>query len=231
MTTGARSKRPAPTNSRNKQIIAYLSDRDPALGKVIERVGDYKLAVNPLQNSYEALAESIIYQQITGKAAASILKKVVDQVGDLTDEGIKIFPQANTLLKLEAEALRACGLSRSKQLALIDLANKMSAGDLPSKEEMLELDDQELIEKLITIRGIGTWTVQMLLIFNLGRPDVMPHTDYGIRKGFTLSFPRSGTRAKDGLATPASVLKRAEKWRPYRTCASWYLWRSLDVKG
>jgi len=231
MTTGARSKRSAPTNSRNKEIITYLSQKDPGLGKVIERVGDYKLAVNPLQNSYEALAESIIYQQITGKAAASILKKVVDQIGDLSDDGSKIFPRATTLLKLEEEALRACGLSRSKQMALQDLAAKMASGMLPSKEEMLELEDQELIDRLVTIRGIGTWTVQMLLIFNLGRQDVMPHTDYGIRKGFTLAFPRSGERAKDGLATPASVLARAKKWQPYRTCASWYLWRSLDIKG
>lgn len=234
-TGGARSKRPAnvgkSASKKNSEIIAHLKQCDPALAKVIEQVGPYKLAVDELQSTYEALAESIIYQQITGKAAFSILTKVKNNLGQSkTKTAPKEFPSAQRLLATAPEELRACGLSGSKQLALYDLARRMASGELPDIHDMHHLSDEELIEKLVTIRGIGTWTVQMMLIFRLGREDVMPHTDYGIRKGFTLAFPRAGKRAKDGLATPQTVLARAEKWKPYRTCASWYLWRSLDTK-
>ena len=224
----SRSLKQAESSKQAKEIAAYLCSRDKKLAQLIETVGEYKLPVNALQSTYEALAESIIYQQITGKAAASIFNKVVEQLGQ-GRAGQKTFPKAESLLKRSPEELRACGLSGAKQRALLDLAARTCAGAVPDIDEMNILSDEELIEKLVTIRGIGTWTVQMLLIFRLGRPDVMPHTDYGIRKGFTRTFPRHGKKAKDGLVSPASVLARAELWRPYRTCASWYLWRATEL--
>lgn len=223
----SRSNRTSTTKAT--KALTFLKDADAKLGELIEEVGAYRLPVNELQSTYEALAESIIYQQITGKAAASIHNKVIAGLGEKGKDDILSFPSPQKILEADLQTLRSCGLSQSKALSLQDLARHSLSGQLPEGDELAALEDQEIIDSLVTIRGIGPWTVQMLLIFRLGRENVMPHTDYGIRKGFTRTFPRHGKKAKDGLATPQSVLSRAERWQPYRTCASWYLWRATEL--
>lgn len=234
MTKSSKAGRSAPakhvahgTKAQRAKIVSHLSASDKKLSKLIEQVGDFALEVNALQSSYESLAESIIYQQITGKAAKSIHNKVVAHFADGDIEAK--FPSPKEILQAEDESLRSCGLSRSKVLAIKDLAEKTLSGVVPDVHEMHELEDQELIERLTSIRGIGPWTVQMLLIFRLGRQDILPNTDYGIRKGFALTYwPKSKLKG-DSLPTPGEIAKQAEVWRPYRTCASWYLWRALDL--
>jgi DNA-3-methyladenine glycosylase II len=167
-----------------------------------------------LGSPFESLAESIVYQQLTGKAAATIFSRVKALYGgSLSAEKIIATPD---------EHLRAAGLSGSKTAALKDLAQKQKAGLVPSERELSRMTDEEIVEHLIVIRGIGKWTVEMLLIFRLGRPDVLPIHDYGVRKGFALTYGRAE------LPKPKELEEFGERWRPYRTVASWYLWRSLD---
>jgi 3-methyladenine DNA glycosylase/8-oxoguanine DNA glycosylase len=192
-----------------------LMAADPVLGRHMERVGPFRLALDETSNLYEALAEAIVYQQLHGKAAATIF-------GRLAALGQRGFPEPAELLALEEERLRGAGLSGSKTKAVRDLAAKQRAGELPSIEEAHGMKDAELVERLTAVRGIGPWTVEMLLIFRLGRRDVLPATDYGIRQGFLKVF-----RARQ-LPSPKQVLARGERWRPHRTMASWYLWRALD---
>ena len=165
---------------------------------------------------FDALAESIAYQQLNGKAAATIWKRVR-----------ALYPKRKWLdpakvLATPDEALRAAGLSRSKTAALKDLAAKVVDGTVPSGRALLRMSDDEIIARLTQVRGIGRWTVEMLLLFDLGRPDVWPVDDYGVRKGFAKTFH------KRKLPTPKQLMKHGEKWRPYRSVAAWYFWRALD---
>jgi 3-methyladenine DNA glycosylase/8-oxoguanine DNA glycosylase len=127
------------------------------------------------------------------------------------------------VIGLPDSVLRQAGLSRSKLAAIRDLAEKTLAGQVPTLPQLRRMSDEEIIEKLIPIRGVGRWTVEMLLIFRLGRPDVLPITDYGVRKGFGRVFQRGK------LPTSSQLVRRGERWRPYRSVASWYLWRALDL--
>lgn len=192
-----------------------LAKADPVLGRHMERIGAYRIKVDGLSSIYEALAEAIVYQQLTGKAAATIFGRVQQLGGGA-------LPAPATLLGLDDDALRGAGLSRAKTAALKDLATHAHGGRLPTLAQARDLDDAALVERLTAVRGIGPWTVEMLLIFRLGRADVLPATDYGVRKGFQRVFH---TRQ---LPTPAQVVARGERWRPHRTMASWYLWRALD---
>lgn len=169
-----------------------------------------------MQSPFEALAEAIVYQQLTGKAAATIFGRVKAAVGEK-----RLKPEA--LLAAPDEALRGAGLSRAKLAALKDLADKTKAGVVPSLTVLKRLSDEAIVERLTSIRGVGRWTVEMLLIFKLGRPDVLPVGDYGIRKGFARTFGLAE------LPTPRDVAARGERWRPHRTVASWYLWRALEL--
>jgi len=193
-----------------------LCAADARLALLIERHGPCRLTPDRTQSPFAALAESIAYQQLTGKAAATIFSRVLALYHP------KRFPSPSDLLVTEDTALRAAGLSRSKILAMKDLAAKTLDGTVPSLARLHRLADEEIVDRLTTVRGIGRWTVEMLLIFRLGRPDVMPASDYGVRKGFHRAFK---TR---GLPTPAQITRRAERWRPYRSVASWYLWRAID---
>jgi 3-methyladenine DNA glycosylase/8-oxoguanine DNA glycosylase len=193
-----------------------LASADPVLGRHIERVGPYKLRLDETSDLYRSLAEAIVYQQLHAKAAATIFGRVAAL-------GRSGFPAPAELLALDDAALRGAGLSAAKAKAVRDLAMRQAAGELPSIEEARALDDAALVEKLTAVRGIGPWTVEMLLIFRLGRADVLPSTDYGIRQGFQKVFR---TRA---LPTPKQVLARGERWRPHRTMAAWFLWRALDT--
>jgi DNA-3-methyladenine glycosylase II len=181
----------------------------------MKRVGPFNLSVKAKISPFEALMSSIVYQQLNGKAASTILGRVVALYPK------KKFPKPEDILKTSDRALRSAGLSRNKTLAVKDLAQKTLDGVVPTPKMIAKLSDEEIIERLVTIRGIGRWTVEMLLI-KMGRFDVLPTTDYGIRQGFKLVYK------KRDLPTPKALALYGERWRPYRTVASWYLWRVLD---
>ena len=193
-----------------------LGAADVRLGALIERVGPCRLRANALQSPFHALLEAITYQQLTGKAAETILRRVH------TLFHVRRLPTPDEILGAPAEALRGAGLSRAKVAAIQDLARRTLDGTVPPLTRLKRMPDDEIAERLTSIRGIGPWTVEMLLLFRLGRPDILPATDYGIRKGFQIAF-----RTKE-LPAPAAILRRGERWRPYRSVASWYLWRAVD---
>ena len=196
----------------------HLTAKDEKLAELITATLPFQMDADPLQSPYEALLESIAYQSISGKAAATIFGRVKA----LSATGRAPTPQE--MLKLRKPVLRKAGLSGAKILAMKDLAQKTIDGIVPSLEQAEKLSDEELVERLVSVRGIGAWSVEMFLIFRLGRPDVLPIHDYGIRKGFARAF------GKKELPAPKEITARAERWRPYRTAASWYLWRANELK-
>ncbi len=199
------------------EAMRVLSAADRKLARVIEKVGPLGLQVREMSTPFQALAQSIVYQQLTGKAAATILGRVHAIYG-----GPRGFKPA-TVLATKDEALRVAGLSRAKTAALKDLAAKTIDGTVPTMRALAKLSDDEIVERLTVIRGIGRWTVEMLLIFRLGRHDVLPIDDYGVRKGLQRVL---GLKE---LPTRAELAERGEKWRPYRSAASWYLWRACEL--
>jgi 3-methyladenine DNA glycosylase/8-oxoguanine DNA glycosylase len=197
--------------------LTHLRARDPALARLIDAVGPFRLRPEPAASLFLALAEAIVYQQLTAKTAGTIFARV-RALFPGTAEG----PTPRELLRVSDAALRAAGLSGSKLASLRDLARRADGGELPSWAEVQGMEDEAIIARLSEVRGIGRWTAQMLLIFRLGRPDVLPADDYGIRKGFARAFRRRE------LPAPSDVEKRGVRWKPYRTVASWYLWRALE---
>ena len=193
-----------------------LTRADPKLAELMKRVGPFRLQLKPHPSPFLALAESIVYQQLHGKAAAAIFARVLERVG----AGRRFTPEA--LLNAPDAALREAGLSANKLAALRDLAQKTLEGDVPTLARARRMSDAELVEHLTHVRGIGQWTVEMFLIFRLGRPDVLPVDDFGVRKGFMLM------RGLEAMPRPTELLEYGERWRPRRTVATWYLWRSLD---
>jgi DNA-3-methyladenine glycosylase II len=189
-----------------------ISKADPEMSRLIKSVGPCLLELQPAQTVFESLLEAIVYQQLTARAAGTILGRVKDLYGGSS-------PTPAQILKTPDNRLRSAGLSRAKVLAARDLSEKIKNGTLPLITELSGMTDEEIVEAFTSVRGIGEWTVQMFLIFKLGRPDVMPCKDYGVRKGFARVFDL------DELPSPTEVLSRSECWRPYRTVASWYLWR------
>jgi len=202
-----------------------LAAADSTLGRIIARVGPFTQVPQPAASTFEALSRSIVYQQLHGKAAATIHARLVA----LSADGRTL--RAEDVIAATDDALRGVGLSRQKMLSLRDLAERSARGDVPTLAALAALDDEAVVKALVPVRGIGRWSVQMLLMFRLARPDVLPLDDFGIRKAFALGFPRALGREARGaeLAPAAAVARRGERWRPYRTVASWYLWRSLDA--
>jgi len=196
---------------------SHLIQADPRLGALMSRAGPFTMRPQPTQSLFSALMRSIVYQQLTGKAAETILGRAIQACGPAR------FPTPRQVLAVPPERLRQAGLSTAKTAAVRDLAAKTLDGTVPSLARIRRMEDEEIIQRLTQVRGIGRWTVEMLLMFRLGRPDVFPVTDLGVRKGFGLVF----TRGK--LPEPASMLRRGERWRPYRSVASWYLWRALEL--
>ena len=194
----------------------YLAGTDPRFAELIARSRRYEIKILPAINPFDALAESIAYQQLSGKAAATIFGRV----RALYPKRKWLDPEQ--LLATPDETLRAAGLSRAKTAALKDLAAKTIDGTVPAGRALIRMSDDEIITRLTAVRGIGRWTVEMLLLFDLGRPDVWPVDDYGVRKGFAKTFGRRK------LPTPKQLMKLGEKWRPYRSVAAWYFWRALD---
>ena len=196
------------------QATAELKAADPILGRIIERCGPFEFSLHRTAGLFPSLLSSIISQQLHGKAAASIHRRVLALTGTpSTPEAIET---------LDDESLRSAGLSANKLRAVRDLAVKTQAGVVPDMRAARKLSDEEMVDRLTTVRGIGPWTVHMLLMFKLGRPDVLPTGDFAIRLAFSKFF-RRGRKV-----TPSQLLKHAEKWRPWRSIASWYLYRSLD---
>jgi 3-methyladenine DNA glycosylase/8-oxoguanine DNA glycosylase len=195
----------------------HLSQADPRLAGLIGQVGECRLRPEPAQSLFTALLRSIVYQQLSGRAAATILGRVN---GLFPPRGT---PTPRALLELPPERLRAAGLSTAKTLAVRDLAARTLDGTVPSLARIRRMEDEEIVERLTAVRGIGRWTAEMLLIFRLGRPDVLPLTDLGVQKGFGLTFHRGR------LPTTRMMARRGERWRPYRSVASWYLWRALEL--
>ncbi len=187
------------------------------MAELIARSRRYNITPAVSIRPFDALAESIAYQQLSGKAAATIFGRVRALYPK------KKWLDPERLLATPDETLRAAGLSRAKTAALKDLAAKTIDGTVPSGRALIRMSDDEIIERLTAVRGIGRWTVEMLLLFDLGRPDVWPVDDYGVRKGFAKTFGRK-------LPTPKQLMKFGEKWRPYRSVAAWYFWRALDQK-
>jgi DNA-3-methyladenine glycosylase II len=207
-----------------EEAIAHLKARDARLGGLIERVGDLGLRLDSSPSPFESLLESILYQQLHGKAAATIHRRVREYYGG--------DPAPQTLIDTPDEVLRAAGVSGNKIKAMKDLAAKTLDGTVPSHAAIKKMPDADIVERLTEVRGIGPWTVEMLLIFRLGRPDVLPVTDYGVRKGYALTFmrvPKSRPVAAEDLPKPDVVFKRGMRWKPFRSVASWYLWRACDL--
>jgi DNA-3-methyladenine glycosylase II len=221
---------PRPPRYDAAQAISDLSFSDPKLGKLIERAGPFKLRVASTQSPFEALVESIIYQQLHGKAAATIHRRMIESFHDIC--GIGNHPSPSHLLDCPNEQLRAAGLSRNKTLALRDLAAKTIDGTVPDLAHIRRMPDEAIIEHLTQVRGIGRWTTEMFLMFRLGRPNVLPVDDYGVRKGFALTFgklkPTDKVTPMD-LPKPDVMHRRAKKWQPWCSVASWYLWRACDL--
>jgi DNA-3-methyladenine glycosylase II len=196
-----------------RKAVNHLKKCDPVLRAIIERVGPCRLQFGLAD--FGSVAEAIVYQQLNGKAAATIFKRFVDLAGEpLTPEGI---------LKLTDQQLRSVGLSKQKSSCLKDLAAKTATG-LLDFGRLADLPDEEVIKHLTQVKGIGVWTAHMFLIFSLRRPNVLPTGDYGVQVAVKKHYK------KRKLPKPKDMEKIARPWEPYRSVACWYMWRSLDIK-
>jgi DNA-3-methyladenine glycosylase II len=192
------------------EAVLHLRRADKILGRLIVRVGPCTLKPTTRKAPFEALVEAVTHQQLNGAAAKTILNRVLALYPG------KRFPTPD-------ERLRNAGLSAAKTAALKDIAAKTLEGIVPGARAAAGMTDAEILERLTCVRGVGPWTVEMLLMFTLGRRDVLPATDYGVRKGFALLYGRRE------LPSPKEVLEHGERWRPHRTTAAWYLWRALEL--
>jgi len=197
------------------EALRHLSKSDPVLKRVIRAVGPCLLQPQA-RSPFESLVRAVAHQQLHGKAAESILRRFIGLF-----PGRK-FPKPAELCAVSDDAIRAAGFSRSKIAAIRDIAEKTLSGVVPGPRAIRNLSDDEIIERLTTVRGVGRWTVEMLLIFQLGRPDVLPADDFGVRNGFRRAY------GLPEMPKPKELLEHGERWRPFRTTASWYLWRAAD---
>src|SRR5258706_9451260 len=201
------------------EATRHLSAADEKLATLIAETAQFQTEMDAAQSPYEALLESIAYQSISGKAAATIFARIKALCGNGRP------PAPEQMLKLRAITLRKAGLSGAKVLAMKDLAQKTIEGIVPTREQAEKLSDAELVERLDSVRGIGAWTVEMFLIFNLGRPDVLPIHDLGVKKGWSVTY------GKKHMPKPKELLAFGEPCRPYITIASWYMWRAFERAG
>jgi 3-methyladenine DNA glycosylase/8-oxoguanine DNA glycosylase len=199
-----------------EEAVCYLSGADSRLARLIGAVGPFGLKLRAMHSPFEALVRNIVYQQLNGTAAAAIHARVLALFGSG-----RLRP--TDVLEASDEALRGTGLSRGKTEALRDLAAKTLDGTVPTLGQLKRMDDEEIVARLTEVRGIGRWTVEMLLMSRLGRPDVLPVSDFGVRKGFAILYGR------ESLPTPKELATYGERWRPYRTVASWYMWRAVEL--
>ena len=202
----------------SKKVVGFLTRADPALGRFIKKYEPVTLAPNNRITLFEALVKSVIGQQLSGKAAHSILSKLKDQVGGKTP----ISPEK--ILSTPYGKIRSAGVSESKARTIIALAEMTKTGAIPSSRKMRRMSDEEIVHALTAVKGIGQWTAEMILMFKLGRADVMPATDLGVRKGYSIIFKSKA------LATPKTILEHSQKWSPYRSFAAKYFWAVADQK-
>ncbi len=223
------------------KALRHLRKADPVLAGVMRRSVRYNVVPDGTQSLFHALSESIVYQQLSGKAAATIFSRFValyhqngsvtkSEKGEVRSEKGRVgrvrrrFPKPEDVLATPHDVLRSAGLSNNKALALKDLAAKTLDGTVPPLRSVKRMSDEELIERLTSVRGIGVWTVEMLLMFRLGRPDVLPVGDLGVRKGYMLAY------GLDEMPTPKQLLQLGEVWRPFRSVGSWYMWRACELE-
>ena len=194
----------------------HLAKVDPVMRRLIREIGPYSLPTNIRRPPFEILVRAIANQQLNGTAAETILRRLVALFPGRT------FPTPDDLLTASEDDMRGVGFSRAKVAALRDLAAKTLDGTVPPARVIRRLDDDVIVDRLTQVRGIGRWTVEMLLIFYLGRPDVFPADDFGVRAGFRVAYGLAD------LPKPKELLLHGERWRPYRTTAAWYLWRAVE---
>lgn len=207
--------KPVPQGSGTRAARAFLA-ADPILGPVVRQVGPYRL--KPVKREpYEALVRAIAHQQVHGRAAEAMLNRMIALFPG------QDFPSPTDVLKLEDGALRACGFSGAKVAAILDIAHKTAGGLVPTRRAAARLPDEELIERLVALRGVGRWTVEMLLIFTLGRPDILPVDDFGVREGYRHAA------GLDAQPKPKELAAIGAAWAPHRSAAAWYLWRAADL--
>lgn len=199
-----------------ESALAHLRGADARLGAFMDGHGPFTMQLKNTSSTFAALAEAIVYQQLNGRAAATIFGRFAALYPE------RRFPAPSDVLATSDDLLRSAGLSRNKILAIRDLAERTVQGTVPDVAALRRMPDDEVVACLTAVRGIGRWTAEMLLMFRLGRPDVLPVDDYGVRKGFAVVY------RKRALPTPAELLRHGERWRPFRSVASWYLWRAAE---
>jgi DNA-3-methyladenine glycosylase II len=199
------------------ESTAFLCRVDPILARLIQTVGPCTLKPRGRRSPYEALVQAVVFQQLNGTAAETILRRVKALFPG------RRFPSPEDLVSISEAKLRSAGLSRAKTASVKDIAGKTLGGVVPTRRQITRLSEPDIRERLTSLRGVGPWTVEMLLIFTLGRQDILPATDYGVRKGFALTY---GWKE---LPRPEELLEFGEKWRPHRTTAAWYFWRALEL--
>jgi DNA-3-methyladenine glycosylase II len=199
------------------EALEHLTEADPVMGRLIRRIGPCTLEPEPGRTPFESLVRAVAHQQLHGKAAETILGRFLARFPG------RRFPRPENLQGLADGELRSYGFSTAKVAALRDIAAKSLDGTVPSSRKIRSLSDEEIIERLSACRGVGRWTVEMLLIFKLGRPDVLPVDDFGVREGFRVTY------GHDTQPRPKELLAFGECWRPFRTTAAWYLWRAADA--
>lgn len=200
-----------------EQILKHLKKTDPVLAKLINKAGPCTMLPSKGFTPYKALIRAITHQQLHGKAAETIYNRFLD----LYPGGR--FPIPDEILDTRLSKLRKAGLSEAKARGILDVAEKTKSGIVPSSRIIRTLSDDEIIERLTQVRGVGVWTVQMLLMFQLGRLDILPIDDFGVRNGFSIAYNRP-------MPKPKQLLAFGERWKPYRSIAAWYMWRAVDLK-
>ena len=198
------------------EALRHLRRGDPVMAQLIRRAGPYVLKPDRSRSPYESLLRAVAHQQLTGKAANTILGRFCALYGGDS------YPQPDQLVATPDDELRGVGFSRAKAASLKDIAAKTLDGTIPERRALIRLSDDAIIERLTEARGVGRWTVEMFLMFTLGRPDVLPVDDYGIQNGYRLAY------GKRSLPKPRVLGRFGERWAPYRTTAAWYLWRAVD---
>lgn len=196
--------------------LAHLAKVDPLMGKLIETIGPCRLIPDRKRSPFQSLVRAVAHQQLHGAAAENILKRFIKLFPG------RRFPRAEDLASVTDEQLRACGFSFAKIRAIRDIAEKTINGVVPTARAIIKLKDEEIIERLTMVRGVGRWTVEMLLIFQLGRENVLPVDDFGVRMGFRVAYN------KRSMPKPKALLKFGRRWHPHATTAAWYLWRAAD---
>ena len=201
----------------NTAALKHLSTVDPVMARIIREIGACELVPEPGRSPFQSLVQAVAHQQLNGTAANTILtrfKKLFPK---------RKFPKPEDLARVTDEQIRACGFSFSKIRAIRDIAEKTLSGVVPTSRQIVQLSDAEIIERLTQVRGVGRWTVEMLLIFQLGRENILPVDDFGVRNGFRIAYK------KREMPKPKALLKFGMKWRPHATTAAWYLWRAADA--